>query len=402
MQYLSVKRLLVLFIFLVTAVLLGFGLWYVFFRPVSLTTETPALPEASYALPRAGNSSGTNILITAPGSLPQAGYSQTITEEKNQPKEKADGLQTTLIAQNITRPISVSPQNQGVVRYYDESEGKFYYALPDGGKAAISEKVFFHVKDVAWGKRSDKAILSFPDGSKLFYDFTNDVQASLPSYWEDIEFSPQDEQIVAKSLGRSRSNRFLITANPDGTESKAIEELGDNQSKVQVSWSPNDHVIAFSHTGDPIGQDREAVLLIGKEHENFQSLITDGRGFIPNWSPSGNILAYSVYKSTTGYRPLLWVSGAASNNVNAGRSNFNLFTWADKCAWQSERTLICGVPIELGEGAALQRELFDTGPDVLYRIDITTGRVTVLGPIEGNGAVKDITIDPGDTSIFIT
>lgn len=406
MQQLTYKRVGLLFLFVAVTIGLGYALWYFFFRSPTTEIAAPSSTLPINGLPRAGGATTTGFAPVPPGALPLAGGvgvgTVPVGETGLGVAQPVTTFQSTLVATNITQPVSFAPGNPGVGRYYNPLDGKFYYALPDGGKAPLSSKAFFGVSDITWGKKTDKAIMMFPDGSKVFYDFNTDTQAILPSYWENIDFSPQDDQIIAKSLGKSRSNRFLVVASPDGTNAKAIEDLGDNQSKVQISWSPNNQVVAFSHTGAPLGQDREAVLLIGKEHENFPSLITDGRGFIPSWSPSGNIVAYSVYKSTTGYRPTLWVSGASGANVNAGRRNFEIATWADKCAWQSETILICGVPLDTPEGSALQRELFDTGPDQLYRIDVTTGKTTILGPIEGNGAVKDISIAPGDSTAFVT
>lgn len=400
------KRVGLLILFLIITAGLGYGLWYLFFRPTTSPQDNPNNPSPINGLPRAGGASSTGSNPLPPGTLPSAGTNGEPIIGSNSPSLGVNSapkqLQSTLIATNITQPVSAAPGNAGVGRYYDPKDGRFYYALADGNKAPMSSKAFFGVKDVTWGKSSDKAILYFPDGSKVYYNFTNDTQAILPFYWDGIDFAPQDDQIAAKSLGKSASNRFLVVAKPDGTDAQAIEELGDNQSKVQVTWSPNNQVIAFSHTGTPLGQDREGILLVGKNHENFPSLITDGRGFIPNWSPSGNIVAYSVYKAQNDYRPTLWVSGASSENVNAGRRQLSIYTWADKCAWQDEKTIICGVPVELGTGAALQRELFDTGPDLLYRIDVTTGQSTVLGPIEGNGSVKSISIAPGDSTVFVT
>lgn len=402
---LPLKRLGLVCGFLLVTAGLGYGLWYFFFRPVP--APTPALEAfPNNRLPRAGGASSTGTTPPPPGSFPTArinpsngGASQNANDEPLTPPKT---LQSVVVATDITTPVSAVPGNRGVGRFYDPKDGRFYYSLPDGGKTPLSNKQFFGVSDVTWGKSSDKAIMNFPDGSKVFYDFTSDSQAILPFYWENIDFSPQDDKIIAKSLGKSASNRFLVIASPDGTSAQAIEELGNNQSKVQISWSPNDQIVAFSHTGAPLGQDRESILLVGKQHENFPSLITDGRGFLPNWSPSGQILAYSVYKADNGYRPTLWVSGASPDSVNAGRRHLDIFTWADKCAWQSETILLCGVPAELGEGAGLQRELFDTGPDLLYRIDVTTGQAVVLGPIEGNGAVKSIAIAPGDSTAFVT
>lgn len=396
----TLKRVLIIGGFVLVVVGIGAGLWYVFFRTPHTTPPAETVVDPRNTLPRAGDGTLLPGTIPVPGILPGAAIVPGTANPANTTQPTPS--RSTLLANNVRAPISAARTSGTGVRYYNSEDGRFYRATGDGTTLPLSDKQFFNVDDVRWGNASDQAILVFPDGSKILYDFNQERQATLPTFWEDIRFSPTDNQIATKSIGRSRTNRFLVIADPDGNNAKSIEELGDNQAKVQVSWSPNDQIVAFSHTGDALGQDRESVLLIGKEHENFQGLITDGRGFLPHWSPSGQMLVYSVYSAKNNYLPLLWVSGASPENVNAGRRNLNLATWADKCAWESETSLICGVPTNLPAGAALQRELFANTPDVIYRINLTTGRSTALGPLEENGSVAQISISTGSDEAFIT
>jgi Tol biopolymer transport system component len=264
----------------------------------------------------------------------------------------------------------------------------------------MSDQVFYNVEKVNWGKASDKAILEYPDGSNILYDFQTQKQVTLPKHWEDFNFAPQDERIVAKSIGTSEENRFLVTSNPDGTNAKLIEELGRNQDKVHTTWSPNNQVIAYSFTGQPLGFDRQEVLLVGQNHENFKGLVVEGRGLQPKWSPTGNNLVYSVYSAAEGFRPTLWFSGASGDSINANRRNLNLQTWAEKCAFQSESTVICAVPNQLGEGAGLQPGLFVNNPDSIYRIDLETGQSINLGAPEGNRSINQLVISPDGQYVY--
>jgi hypothetical protein len=119
--------------------------------------------------------------------------------------------------------------------------------------------------------------------------------------------------------------------------------------------------------------------MVGKNHENFPYLITEGRDFLPNWSPSGQSVLYSITRAAEGFRPSLWVSGGAPDNMNDNRRNIALNTWADKCTWLSETKIICAVPITLEEGIAYQRALSIGTPDDIYSIDLATNQITNLG-----------------------
>ncbi|MFO0765172.1 MAG: hypothetical protein U0487_03985 [Patescibacteria group bacterium] len=395
----NLKRALFIVAFLVIVVGAGYGLYVLFFkgenpviRPPTTTSTTPGqLPSSGTgSRPTSTTPGGTGSLPTTPGqpfnpSLP-TGVPQT--------------NRSTVLRSDVTRSISVSPT--GAVRGYDPLTGKFYKVNADGTTTELSSQSFVGVDQVAWGNRTDKAVLSYPDGTNVLYDFTSQKQTTLPKHWEDFGFSPQDDAIAAKSLGANEDNNFLVISNPDGSNAQPVQELGNNASKVHVSWSPSNQVVAYSFTGDALGFDRQQVILVGKNQENFRGLDVEGRGFIPTWSPSGKNLLYSVYQSGNGYLPSLWVSGAVGDDIGSNRRELQINTWADKCAWKNESEIICGVPTNLGAGAALQRSLFSNTPDQLVKINVDTGETVIYGKAASEDtAVQQMTITPdGKAAIF--
>lgn len=397
----GLKRALFITGFIVIVVGIGYGLYYFFFRdagifPGGISTTTSTRPGS---LPQAGTS--TRPTTSTPGT-PGVGLPVTPGQPFN-PQLPA-GIPTepraSVLRSDVTRGVSIAAN--GSIRGYDPLTGKFYKILPDGTSQELSKQVFYGVDQISWGHRTDKAVLSYPDGSNILYDFTSDKQTTLPKHWEDFDFAPQDNAIAAKSIGINEDNRFLVIADPDGSNAEPIQELGNNQDKVHVSWSPSDQIVAYSFTGNPLGFDRQQVLLLGKNQENFTGLDVEGRGFIPSWSPSGKNLLYSVYQSSNGYLPTLWVSGAVGDDIGANRRELQINTWADKCAWRNESEIICGVPTELGTGAGLQRTLFTNVPDQLVKINVDTGETIVYGkPNNENMSILQMSITPsGDAAVF--
>lgn len=393
------KRLLLIPLFLIVVGVLAYALYYLFFRgPQAEPIGTPTGQVPAGQLPTsgtAGQPSGQEQ-PTGPGGLPQAGVVPKLEPLPGTPSTP----RTTMLRSEVTNAVSVAPS--GGVRGYSPLDGHFYQIRDDGTTELLSDEVFFNVDKVDWANRSDKAVLTYPDGSNILYDFTTEQQATLPKHWADFSFAPQDEKIVAKSIGSTAASRYLVVANPDGTDAHAVEELGANQDKVLVNWSPNNQVIAFSMTGEPLGADQQSVLLVGQNQENYKALIVEGRGFIPNWSPTGERLLYSVYSAADGYRPALWVSAASGDDIGAQRRNLQLHTWADKCAWQSDTVLFCAVPAQLGEGAGLQRSLFSTVPDSIYRIDLSSGQASNLGVPSGSPSIKSLMISSDGRSLYFT
>lgn len=393
-----IKRPLLIIGFFLVVAALAFGLYWVFFRPTPspVTPTTPSRPTG--ALPSAGTGGPQAVTTTeiGPGGLPTAPSQPFVPTI---PRGIPTASRTTTLSRDITSNVSVSKGGQ--IRGYNNLDGKFYRVTPEGDAIPMSAQIFNNVESVDWGNSTDKAVINFPDGSNILYDFSNDRQVSLPRHWQDFNFSPDDDKIVAKSVGNNADNRFLVVANPDGTSARAVESLGKNEEKVYTSWSPNNQMIAYSFTGEPLGADRQQIIMLGQNQENFKGLVVEGRGFIPNWAPSGQNILYSVYNRTNGYLPTLWVSGASGDNVNANRVKLQLNTWADKCAWQNDDMLICAVPTELGQGAGLQRELFANTPDEIWKINLKTGEKINLGQPSFAPSAANMAVTPdGKAAVF--
>ncbi len=396
------KRVLLIIGFIFVCIGLGIAIYWTFFRSTSTPLVPDLGPSATGNLPSAGGAtSGTNAGIPprTDGTLPTSGSLPPPLILPSSP-EPGTASRTQVVSESITRALAPAKAAGSGVRYYNPIDGRFYRVAEDGSQIPLSDQTFFNVDTVSWGNTTDKAILSFPDGAHIYYDFATNRQTTLPKQWEEFAFSPDDSQIASKSIGNNEDNRFLITANPDGTNAKAIEPLGQNQDLVHVSWSPNNQTIAYAFTGEPIGFDRQAVVMVGKNHENFKNLIVEGRGFQPNWSPSGQNILYSVYSGSDGFRPGLWVSGGVGDAMNANRRNLGLATWANKCAWQSEAVLYCAVPASLGQGAGLQPDLFTNTQDFIYKVDLLSGALTNLGQPDGAPSVNQLTIGSDGKSIY--
>lgn len=396
----SEKRKKILFIigFVIAAAIIGFGLYYFFFRPlIAPPVSAPApSPEAiTGALPSAepGGARAPEE-ITPPGALPPGAPS---------PIPAAPGAPSgvSLLRDAVTQAVTPSADKQGA-RFYDPNDGRFYRLNPDGTIARLSNKQFFDVDNVSWAKQNDKAILEFPDGNNVLFDFASDRQSTLPKHWEDFSFSADDQRIAALSLGLDPNSRYLIVSSPDGGEARAIEPLGQNANRTMVEWSPNNQVIAFALTGKSQPEGAQEVLLIGENRENFKSLIVPGRGFQPNWSPTGQQILYSVYHERTEFRPSLWIAGGAGDQIGENRRALNLNTWADKCAWMDENELICGVPQSLEVGAGLAPQNFSGAPDNVYRINLRTGASVKINTPDQIHPIRQPLISADKTKLIFT
>jgi hypothetical protein len=385
----KLKRILLIVALLVVTALLAYALYYFFKKTGPLAGIQPTGPIATPTPGGVLPSTGGRVSTTAPGvpgagALPVAGYIPGVEPSYY----RADAVNRL----TDTQTTYTSVGKAGGVRYYNASDGKFYNLQADGTTKAMSDNVFYNVSKVTWAKSNDKAVLEYPDSSKIIYNFETQKQVTLPKHWEEFSFSPDSTEITAKAIGLAPENRWLVTVNDDGTGTKLIEAMGENQDKVIIDWSPSRQAVAFSMTGQPLGLYRKEVLVVGLNHENFKSIVVEGMGFQPQWSPTGKKLLYSVYSSRTDLKPELWVTNAYGQDIGSGRQNLEIATWADKCAFAGDTTLYCAVPRSLPQGAGISPAIAAGTPDDLYKIDLKTGLKTTI-PTGGDYAIDNISYD---------
>lgn len=391
------KRLVLIIIFLVVCLALGTLLYFIFFKksvtaPPRGTTPITS-PGQKGQLPTSGD---REISSRPPGS--------TSLPSTNRPSEREQAILNRqlqvqqVVTENILEP---SVDANGSVRFYNKQDGHFYKINSNGEMELLSNEVFYNVQDVTWSPKDTKSIIEYPDGSNIFYDFNEKKQVSLPKHWEQFSFDKDGSAIAAKSLGYSPENRWLITANPDGNNLKLIEPMGENANKVDVSWSPNQQILATSRTGEAMDQDRQEILFVGQNKENFKSMVVEGRGFKSSWSPSGDKLIYSVYSSQSDFKPQLWVVDAEPSSIGNERKLLNVNTWPEKCSFANPQYIYCGVPEEMETGAGIAPSVSDNTPDQIYRIDVKTGNKEVV-PMQSDGYVveKMFLGDDGKTMYF--
>ena len=397
------KKILMFIGFIGLIIFLGFLLYLAFFKQM---ISTPIEDEATSTstkmgiLPIAEEGSGQNIL------KPKAkdSYSQDIIKSSTKkliPNNIARGGLTKTDELNKSRSSAVVLSSDGKrIQYYNNDDGKFYYINSKGEATPLSDKVFHNVQKTTWSSNRNEAILEYPDGSNIVYNFDTGKQVTLPKHWEDFDFSSNGNKIAMKSIGLDSNNRYLAIANSDGSMAKVIDKIGNNADKVYPSWSPNDQVVALFTEG--IDFNRQEVFFIGQNNENFKSTVIEGRGFQPKWSPSGEKLLYSVYSSNNDMKPSLWLVNSQGEKIGSERKSLRIETWADKCAFHGAGEVYCAVPNELEEGAGLFPELAKNTIDKLYKIDIKTGAKKIVAIPEKDYNISNIIITDDGKFLYFT
>jgi hypothetical protein len=375
-------------------VIFGYLLYFLFFREAipEQIFKKPGDPGLAGKLPGAQDGQGQITHGTSSiGQLPDS-YKQTASETA------AGGLTKTksVIAEKAS---GVAMANGKDLKYYNKNDGKFYKAGANGENIPMDDKVFHKVDKITWAKRGNVAILEYPDGANIVYDFDAKRQTTLPSHWQNYDIS-EDNLIVMKSIGYDPSNRWLAVSDLEGSEVFPIEFLGNNANKVIPRWSPSKQVAALYIEGD--GFNRQQVYFVGLQHENFKSLAIDGRGFDFQWSPDGARLLYSVYSSDSNFKPSLWLVNAQGDFAGTGKMPLNINTWVNKCAFANAEEVYCAVPEFLPEGAGLFPEFALESRDNIYQINLKTNQKSLVAVPFGNYNISSLMLSSNGGELYFT
>ncbi|MCU0680394.1 MAG: hypothetical protein MUF50_03790 [Planctomycetes bacterium] len=410
------KRILFILGFIALVCLFGYLIWRMFFAPmISPTTPSEQSNQQSGGLPKAGEGQGqiveptTTSNITSGENKPstdiifptEPGTNITTNTPTTEASPVANGGLTQTVAINNDPSFKVTLGNDGKqLQFYNQKDGKFYKIDENGKTTALSDKTFYNVSNVEWSPSKSKAVVEYPDGTKTVYNFDSEKQVTLPKHWENFKFSPDSNKLVMKNMSDTAENRYLIVANDDGSQVKAVEYIGNYAKDAYPSWSPNKQTVAMYTKG--VDFNRQDVYFVGLNDENFKSTTIEGRGFTPQWSPQGDKLLYSVYNSSNDLKPKLWIVNAQGDSIGQNRQNLELETWANKCNFTNNSTVYCAVPKELPAASGLIKDLADQTSDYLYKIDVNTGEKKLIAIPEGEHNISDLVVQSGEDKLFFT
>ncbi|MCX6786026.1 MAG: hypothetical protein NTZ18_04215 [Candidatus Komeilibacteria bacterium] len=396
----KLKRIIIISLFVLFVIGAVYLLYYFFFKQP--TTALPAFNQnqngAIGQLPSTGMGNVNRVgNINANAGLPTVNQipegtvvSATAQGGYTQVNRVTDGL--------ITAPAIGAG---GSVDYFNSAEGRFYRQNADGTVSQLTSQRFYNVSKVTWSPNAASAILEYPDGSNILYDFSKNKQYTLPKEMQSFAFSKAGGEIAAAAIGPRDENNWIVTSNPDGSNIQFVERLGANAADVDINWSPNGQVVAMFRQN--ISADNQEIIFIGRNEENFKSLITNGRGFEGKWTAAGDKLLYSVYNSDD-LKPKLWLTSASGDNIGLNNISLGLATWSSKCVMSADNTsAYCGVPQDLPFGSGLYPELAKDNPDLIYKINLTTAQVSLLAQPVGDQniySVKQMLLSPDEKTLY--
>lgn len=389
------KKLIILLLIILAIILLAYVVYWIF------------KPEARPWYPRENLNANINqgvlpnineAVNRPPANLNAAGILPGISQVANGDKTLVEPVVT-----KTTKDTFLTKDGKTMV-FYDQDSGQFYKMVPGAEPQLLTSDIYKAAENVTFSPNGDKAIIEFPDGSNIMYDFNRDKQYSLPKEMEDFTFSPTGERIAFKYLGPDEFEKWYAISNPDGTQLDPVDLLGDNADKVDMDWSPQGQIIG--NWWEAQAGVKLEIKFLGANRENLASTIVEGIGFNSQWSPDGNKLLYSVANQESDLKPELWIVDAAPATIGQARTALKVNTWADKCTFSSSgSTVYCAVPQNLDFGAGIAREVADDNVDQIVKIDLRNNSSQTLAiPVDQGGnniyTIDRLFVDQGGNYLY--
>lgn len=390
------KKILQIIAFLSATALFSYGLYIIVFGPPTRPDIDPdeVTEDISEDFPISDDFADDRIPI--PGEVPAP-----VSPQFPDASPIADGGETLITQLTSSRVLGPTATSGNQVRFYDPGDGRFYQSDTEGRLTQIADGVFPGADQVIFSPNSNKAILEFPDGSNLLYDLNQNRQITIPRHWQDFAFTSDSNQIAAKAIF-DNNNSQLVAMDTDGTRARVIANMGSNADKVSVAWNANSQFVALSRTGPAqAGLGRNAFLLINDQGEAPGSIIVDGTNFSHKWTPAGTHIVYSTSDPANRDRPSLWYVKASGQEIGNERRNLGVATWIEKCTFEDDTFLLCAVPREIPDFEGFHPS-FNRSIDDLYRINVTTGRRTLLANPVTNVRMNSLSVSPDRSELFFT
>jgi hypothetical protein len=395
------KKIIQLILFFTLVAGIGVLLYFVFFQTgqkiaIQPTDEPIATDIIGDGLPSAQPSEDREVSLppTDGTGLPEIG--DVVVAE---PTERAEGglTLTEQLTDEAVQQAILNPSTNNL-NFYNSESGKFYQIGDNGELIELSAKTFHNVSQVNWAPNAESSILEYPDGSKLYYNFTTNQQVTLPKYWQEFSFNDNSNEIAFKEIQQSADSSWLSVANPDGSNKRSVKHLGINDDKVTVSFSPNEQIIGYYE--EQSGFDQSTVYFVSKADENLRAARVDGYGVRNKWTTDGNRMVYSSYSTADDYIPELWIVDAQGDSIGGNRINLGLNTTADKCTMADSATMYCAVPQDIIPGMGLEPSIANDIADDIYKIDLRTGRKAKIAETDIDATISQLMVNKTQNTLY--
>ncbi len=191
------KKLATIIIFSLVCILLGFIIYRVFFAskiiPPAPITQTNNGTQNPFPNGQERDNTQTNIDRGSTNLPISNNSSDTITTEVF--------VDESPIVRIVDDPVvNPSLDTKGQLRFYNETDGRFYRIGANGNPEQLSDDVFFNVDNVTFSPKNNESIIEYPDGANIYYNFDTRKKVTLPKHWEEFSFAPAGDKISSKSI----------------------------------------------------------------------------------------------------------------------------------------------------------------------------------------------------------
>ncbi len=366
-----------------------FALWAVNLTPVSPPEDpsglNPPVRSGSQSVGGLGNGTapGSDNTITAP-----------ITPE---PLPATRPVEDVILSDYV---INLASHPNGGVVAFNPMTSTFIQVNARGTVTNMSEERFIDVRGVTWSHDRTVAVIEDANGKNV-YNFNTKERIALPNNWEEFSFSPDNNSIAFKNLGRINNTKYLATSNLKTGKITLVAPLGTEENRVHVDWAPTNTSVGF--TTIPIDGQTQELSFIAPDGSFASSTTIEGAFFQSRWADTGKLFIFSTNDIDNNLKPRLWV-GLGDGQYRGAYQELSLTTTAQQCSFggKNAQLLVCAVPDRSSTANYGILGQIPNVPHSIVMLDLATGIPKTLYTPETNSTLKNPVVDKGGKKIYFT
>lgn len=317
----------------------------------------------------------------------------------------------------VLRKISSAPvsgatvfnrNQENLVRYLERATGHIYEAgATTAGNERISNTTIPKIYEAVWNKSGKEVFARYiKDGQNQIDTFSIKVATSSEVSGNPLQGTFFPKNINALAINPSGDRVFYIL-NDSGNARGFVSRL-DGSQKTSVwsspasgwlaSW-PNDNIVAL--VTKPSALASGFLYFLNTKTEKFERVLGDYKGLNALVSPNRAYVLFSFKENGNQKMSVL--------ELKTGKIfPAPLESFADKCVWQNNEVVYCGVPKELPEGdfPDVWYQGLISFTDNVWKFDVAAGSANLLIDLEKEGGEVIDVINPqisqsGDIMIFV-
>jgi Tol biopolymer transport system component len=309
----------------------------------------------------------------------------------------------SLSTESVLGPVVLPDEEK--INYYTRLNGNVYSSSFYGEEKELKDdNNFSGLEGIRWSSERNKVISRFNKGGKIeifVYDYETKKAVKLNEGVADGIWGNSENEIIYSFFDQKSGKKTLNMADAQGGNWKKITDIPFEKSSM--SLVPKSSFVSFWNSANAFEETSLTIVSVmgGEARKIFSGRF--GADYL--WSSNGTKALVSSSEVKGGQK----ISLGMINSNGGEYQNFNIPTFASKCAWsKNDKIVYYALPSIASEGLVLPNDYLNkkiTTKDTFWKLDIGTGkneRIVETSDIKEEYDAENLFLSPSEDVLYFT